>query len=133
CGRIQALRRDGGPRGARHEVQVRTAEVEAGRHDPRLVLRDQGRILSNGPGFGHGRPARATSTRSVSTTPPEALLPPPYRLATKDGAPPSSPPTMQAKQPRSASMVCSPSPPGATRTHRCCGTLAYQIAPSASA
>ena len=44
--RVQALRRDGGPRRARARVQVREAEVEAGRHDPRLVLRDQGRVLS---------------------------------------------------------------------------------------
>ena len=39
--RVQALRRDGGPRRARL-VQVRATEVETGRHDPRLVLRDQG-------------------------------------------------------------------------------------------
>ncbi len=44
-GRVQALRRDGGPRRARLAVQVRTAEVEAGRNHPRLVLRDQGRVL----------------------------------------------------------------------------------------
>ena len=39
------LGRDGGPRGARRQVQVREAEVEAGRDDPWLVLRDQGRVL----------------------------------------------------------------------------------------
>src|SRR6266566_7143860 len=44
-GRVQALRRDGGPRRA-WLVQVRATEVEAGRDDPRLVLRDQGRVLS---------------------------------------------------------------------------------------
>ena len=44
-GRVQAVRRHGGPRGARVPLQVRAAEVEAGRHDPRLVLRDQGRAL----------------------------------------------------------------------------------------
>src|SRR3954469_24376629 len=38
CG-VQALRRDGGTRGARHAFQVREAEVEAGRNDPRLLLR----------------------------------------------------------------------------------------------
>src|SRR4051794_17807146 len=40
---------------------------------------------------------------------------------------------MQAKQPRSASTVASISPPSATRTQRSPGTVAYQIAPSASA
>ena len=30
-------------------VQVRAAEVEAGRHDPRLVLRHQGRVLTGPP------------------------------------------------------------------------------------
>ena len=44
-GRVQALRWDGGPRRARLAVQVRTPEVEAGRNHPRLVLRDQGRVL----------------------------------------------------------------------------------------
>ena len=43
-GRVQALRRDGGPSRTRL-VQVRPTEVEAGRNDPRLVLRDQGRVL----------------------------------------------------------------------------------------
>jgi hypothetical protein len=38
-GRVQALRRDGSPRGARLPVQVREPEVEAGRHHPRLLLR----------------------------------------------------------------------------------------------
>src|SRR5918993_3176322 len=46
---------------------------------------------------------------------------------------PSSPPSMHAKQPRSAMTVSSTSPPSATRVQRCPGTLAYQIAPSASA
>ena len=40
-GRVQALRRDGSPGRARLAIQVREAEVEAGRHHPRLVLRDQ--------------------------------------------------------------------------------------------
>ena len=44
-GRVQALRRDGGPGRARLAVQVRAPEVEAGRNHPRLVLRDQGRVL----------------------------------------------------------------------------------------
>ena len=44
-GRVQALRRDGGPRRTRL-IQVRATEVEAGRDDPRHVLRDQGRVLS---------------------------------------------------------------------------------------
>src|ERR671911_525071 len=46
---------------------------------------------------------------------------------------PSSPPSMHAKQPRSAMTVSSTSPPSATRVQRSPGTLAYQIAPSASA
>ena len=45
-GRLQALRRDGDPGRARLALQVRPAEVEAGRHHPRLVLRDQGRVLT---------------------------------------------------------------------------------------
>ena len=40
-GRVQALRGDGGSRRA-WLVQVRETEVEAGRDDPRLILRDQG-------------------------------------------------------------------------------------------
>ena len=42
---LQALGGDGGPRGA-EQLQVRPPEVEAGRHDPRLVLRHQGRVLA---------------------------------------------------------------------------------------
>ena len=34
------------PRSWRRTVQVRPAEVEARRHDPRLLLRDQGRVLT---------------------------------------------------------------------------------------
>src|SRR6266567_1887375 len=45
-GRVQALRRDGSPRGARLAVQVREAEVEAGRNHSRFLLRLQGRILT---------------------------------------------------------------------------------------
>ena len=44
--RIQALRRHGSPRGARLAVQVRQAEVEAGRNHPRLLLRHQERVLT---------------------------------------------------------------------------------------
>ena len=36
-------------------LQVRTPEVEAGRRDPRLLLRDQRRILSPNPQAGDGR------------------------------------------------------------------------------
>ena len=72
-GRVQALRRDGGPRGARLAVQVRAAEVEAGRNDPRLVLRDQGRVLIGGAALAQLRfvrcvlagLAQAGSTRRV--------------------------------------------------------------------
>ena len=38
-GRVQALRRDGSPRGTRLAVQVRAPEVEAGRNHSRLLLR----------------------------------------------------------------------------------------------
>ena len=41
CGRVQALRRDGSPRGARLAVQIRAAEVEAGRNHSRFLLRLQ--------------------------------------------------------------------------------------------
>ena len=64
-GRVQALRRDGGPRRARL-LQVRETEVEAGRDDPRLVLRDQGRrtdrrcTRSSGAGL-RPRPGRSTA------------------------------------------------------------------------
>ena len=44
-GRVQALRRDGSPHRARLSVQVREAEVEAGRHDPRFLLCLQARLL----------------------------------------------------------------------------------------
>ena len=56
--RVQALRRHGGPRRARLAVQVRTPEVEAGRDHPRLVLRDQGRVL-----IGPGAPERWATRR----------------------------------------------------------------------
>src|ERR687898_2766057 len=46
---------------------------------------------------------------------------------------PSSPPSMHAKQPRSTLTDSTTSPPSRTRVHRWPGTLAYQIAPSASA
>ena len=45
-GRVQALRRDGSPRGARLAVQVREAEVEAGRNHSRFLLRHQERVLT---------------------------------------------------------------------------------------
>ena len=64
------------PDRARVAVQVRAAEVEAGRDDPRLLLRHQGRVLSAPPSpcgnplrdgihravepHGRGRPRRAT-------------------------------------------------------------------------
>ena len=51
-GRVQALRRDGGPRGARVAVQVRQAEVEAGRNHSRFLLQHQERVLSRGPALG---------------------------------------------------------------------------------
>jgi hypothetical protein len=40
-GRVQALRRDGGPCGTRLAIQVRQAEVEAGRNHSRFLLRLQ--------------------------------------------------------------------------------------------
>ena len=55
-GRLQALRGHGDPRRA-EQLQVRPPEVEAGRDDPGLVLRDQRRVLtrwaSNPRLFGH--------------------------------------------------------------------------------
>ena len=48
----------GDPRGARLELQVRAAEVEAGRDDPRLVLRDQGRVLTTGRTRAHKQDVR---------------------------------------------------------------------------
>jgi hypothetical protein len=45
-GRVQALRTDGSPRGTRLAVQVREAEVEAGRNHSRFLLRLQERVLN---------------------------------------------------------------------------------------
>ena len=45
-GRVQALRRDGSPRGARLAVQVREAEVEASRNHSRFLLHHQERVLT---------------------------------------------------------------------------------------
>src|SRR4029077_7543065 len=44
----------------------------------------------------------------------------------------STPPSMQAKPPRSSAIDCKNSPPSRTRTQRLLGTSAYQTAPSAS-
>jgi hypothetical protein len=43
------LRGHGSPRGAGVKLQVRAPEVKAGRRDPRLILRDQGRVLRREP------------------------------------------------------------------------------------
>jgi len=54
-------RRNGRPRRARVALQVRTAEVEAGRDHPRLVLRDQERVLTRGASaIGRGFASTAT-------------------------------------------------------------------------
>src|SRR6266705_4184464 len=45
-GRVQALRRDGSPRGARLTIQIREAEVEAGRNHSRFLLQPQERVLT---------------------------------------------------------------------------------------
>ena len=45
-GRVQVVRRDGSPRGTRLAVQVREAEVEAGRNHPRVFLQHQERVLT---------------------------------------------------------------------------------------
>ena len=45
-GRLQAVRRNGHSRGARVALQVRPPAVEAGRDDPRVVFRDQERVLT---------------------------------------------------------------------------------------
>jgi len=47
-GRVQALRRDGRSRRTRLAVQVREAEVEAGRNHSRFLLRLQERVLTPG-------------------------------------------------------------------------------------
>jgi len=48
-GRVQALRRDGSPRGARLAVQVREAEVEAGRNHSWFLLRLRKRLPTAEP------------------------------------------------------------------------------------
>ena len=50
-GRVQALRRDGSPHGARLAVQVREAEVEARRNHSRFLLRLRRRLLTAEPRF----------------------------------------------------------------------------------
>ena len=82
-------------------------------------------------GASQGRPACGTGTGWTSTTPSDA----PRRSS---GWPRCTgcgrhAPSMHEKQPRSATTVSSTSPPSATRAQRFPGTLAYQIAPSASA
>jgi hypothetical protein len=64
---------------------------------------------------------------------PSAVLTiPPHFLTTRNNVFLSTPPSMQAKQPRSSSIVCSTSPPSHTRTQRLLGTSPYQTVPSAS-
>jgi hypothetical protein len=53
---LLAVRRDGSPGRARAPLQVREAEVEAGRHHSRIVLRDQGRVRQAQPSAGQPRP-----------------------------------------------------------------------------
>jgi hypothetical protein len=48
-GRVQALRRDRSPRGARLAVQIRDAEVKAGRNHSRFLLRLRKRLLTAEP------------------------------------------------------------------------------------
>ena len=65
---LQAVGGDGGPRGA-EQLQVRPPEVEAGRHDPRLVLRHQGRVLATPPPHATASrrwPTRWTTLRTAS-------------------------------------------------------------------
>src|SRR5918994_6211938 len=85
-----------------------------------------------GGGACQGRPACGTATGWTRTTPSEAPASLQW-LATMYSVRPSSPPSMHEKQPRSAMTVSRTSPPSATRVQRWPGTLAYQIAPSASA
>ena len=79
--RLQALRRDGRPRRA-IAVQVREAEVEAGRNDSRLLLRDQERVLTpkgglsgleplavSPPGLEGGDAPRLSSTGGSASSP----------------------------------------------------------------
>ena len=54
------------------------------------------------------------------------LATPRHSFAIKNSVCLSTLPRMQAKPPRSSSIVCSTSPPSRTRTHRLLGTSAYQ-------
>jgi hypothetical protein len=70
-------------------------------------------------------PVRSSATSAAFSMPR-------HSVATMNSVLRCGPPSMQAKQPRSALTVCSTSPPSRTRTQRLLGTSAYQTAPSAS-
>src|SRR5215211_180824 len=84
----------------------------------------------------YGRPACGAGASMASTLPVRGPLPvasgPFHSWARMNRVLPSRPPSMQAKQPRSTSIVCRTSPPSATRAQHRLGTSAYQTAPSAS-
>src|SRR5262249_9188941 len=84
----------------------------------------------------YGHPAPASGATVVSTWPVRGSLAtssrPCHSRTTMNSVRPSSPPSAHEKQQRSSSIVSSISPPSRTRTHRSCGTSAYQTAPLAS-
>src|SRR2546429_406072 len=86
--------------------------------------------------LGYGYPACGAGARTVSIWPvrdPPAIFSAPFHsVATINSVFLSAPPSIQAKHPRSSSIVCTTSPPSRTRTQRLLPTSAYQRAPSAS-
>ena len=108
-GRVQALRRDGDPRGARLAIQVRQAEVEAGRNHSRFLLQHQERVLtpsllpvslgraaSGHTRFRRSRPPATAPWRPFDPTAPRAVgaaaRTQPARAPVPPGLPPRRPP-----------------------------------------
>src|SRR2546430_6779755 len=86
------------------------------------------------PSYGQPTPGAGASTTSTwpVRAPPAMLVVPLHSVATRNNVLLSAPPSAQAKQPRSKSIVCNTSPPSRTRTQRLLGTSPYQMAFSAS-
>ncbi len=72
---FKLLRRHGGARGARDEVQVRAPEVQARRHDPRQLLRHQGRVLTTAAVV-DSEGVQRDSTTSAASRSAEAVIRP---------------------------------------------------------
>src|SRR5215510_13159010 len=74
----------------------------------------------------YGQPTPGDGASAVSIRPVRVrsvvLLRPRHSLTNMNNVLASSPPSMQAKQPRSKSIVCSTLPPSRTRTQRLLGT-----------